>query len=318
MDGRRLERALRQGPPFATRYAGQRLTLDDGATTRRSGMRPLVVLLVAALLTAVAVGAAISIGSGLWRLPFIDAPAELEVQLHYYRREGEVGGIPTRVPEATRIHARLPDGWVSTDSSLTNAPDDPDRALTITFWAVALVFHSPCDTGAPDAPLDYFSMRYASEIHAYSVDPPLMRSLDWLADAFTTWSPGDPPRDVAPDGPTTTEPASTTVSGFRAEYLELRVPDDVDPRECVGGRYVTWMDADGVERQYRPGDVSRIWIVEAGPEWRHGLPVPDPSTPLLVIDATSRGEPSAEATAELAQIIDSLRIEAPEPWPPSW
>jgi len=59
--------------------------------------------------------------------------------------------------------------------------------------------------------------------------------------------------------------------------------------------------------------VSRIWIVEVGPP-DLGLPrnaVPETSTPLLVIDASTGGEPSPEALAELADIIDSLRIGPP-------
>lgn len=312
MDGRRLERALRQGPPFATRYVARRLALDDGATSRGSGMRPLVVVLVAALLTAMAMASAIGIGSGLWRLPFTDTPAVFEVQLHYYPLEER--GEPAPVPEVTRIGARLPDAWVSTDSGMTNDPNEPGDALTISFWGVAAVFFDPCNTGFHQNPAEAY-------VAAEPVDPPLMRTLDGLARAFTDWWPGDPPRDtgsIVPHGPTTTEPSSTNVGGFRAQYLELRVPEDVDPRQCLGGRYVTWMNADGIERRHQPGDVSRIWIVEVGPEWRHRSPAAvDESTPLLVIDATSRGEPPAHAVAELAQIIDSLRIEAPEPWPPS-
>jgi hypothetical protein len=41
----------------------------------------------------------------------------------------------------------------------------------------------------------------------------------------------------------------------------------------------------------------------------------EPSTPLLVIDATSNGEVSPQALRELDELIDSIRIEAPEELP---
>jgi len=89
------------------------------------------------------------------------------------------------------------------------------------------------------------------------------------------------------------------------------MPDSADTDECTGGRYATWRNADGVVRRHAPGDVSRIWIVEVGPPRGGGGIVPGTSTPLLVVDAASRGELSPEALTELAEIIDSLRIEAP-------
>jgi len=47
MDEQRLERALRQGPPFATRYVPARLVLDAGLVARRPLARGRLVLLVA-------------------------------------------------------------------------------------------------------------------------------------------------------------------------------------------------------------------------------------------------------------------------------
>jgi len=227
--------------------------------------------------------------------------AVLEVGLHYYTVEGGVSGIVARVPEPTRIHARLPDGWVTTGSGMTNDLEEPERALAISFWAVDAVFIEPCNT-----------------VGDHGADPPMMRTLDGLAEAFTLWWTGDAATqwwagNPPPGLPSTTQPVSSTVSGFRARYLEVRIPDAVDVDSCHGGRYATWRNADGVEREHRPGDVSRVWIVEVGPP-DLGLPrnaVPQTSTPLLVIDASSGGEPSAGALAELADIIDSLRIEPP-------
>ena len=211
--------------------------------------------------------------------------AVFDVALHSY--EDMSGGL-VRASEPTRIHAQLPDGWVADESGMSMNSDEAGGSVAVTFWAVDAVFTEPCNGDG-------------------RADPPMMRSLDGLAEAFTGWWHGDGPYPgregyIPPIGqPSTSQPADTTVSGLRARYSELRVPDDFDADECVGGRYATWRNADGVERHHRPGDVSRIWIVAVAPF---------PSTPLLVIDATSQGEPSPEGLTELAVIIDSLRIEA--------
>jgi hypothetical protein len=260
----------------------------------------IVTLLVAGAAAFYAFGSGRNVGSEVMDTPSIppETEAAFDVALHYYADETDEGGfsgVLTRVPELTRIHARLPDGWVATESGMTMASGEAQHSLAISFWAVDAVFIEPCHSDE-------------------RADPPMMQTLDMLAGAFTGWWQGDapdwgdpasPPRDL----PSTTEPVPTTVSGFRAQYLEVRVPDDVDTDECIGGRYTTWRNADGVERHHQPGDVSRIWIVEVGPPPPPCCP--STSTPLLVIDATSQGEPLQEGLTGLAEIIDSLRIEAP-------
>lgn len=275
------------------------------APTLQRTPRRLTLILAATLLLAAALGSAIAIGSGWLRLPLvIDTPsirtngdAVLEVQLHYYTREGGGTGIVARVPEPTRVHASLPAGWTSTATGITNDPGDAKPALAVSLWAVDAVFIDPCDP-----------------VGLHSADPPMMRSLEGLADAFTAWWQGDASRlraGVAPAGlPRSTDPVATTVSGWRAQYLEVRIPDNATVAECE--RYATWRNVDGVERRHEPGDVSRIWIVEVGsPARLLGPFLPPSSTPLLVIDAASAREPSAEALAELEQFIDSLVIEPP-------
>jgi len=268
--------------------------------------RRFAILVAAALLTIAAAASAIGIGSGLLRLPLvIDTPsvqsereAVFEVALHYYTSRDGLTGILARPPEPARIQARVPDGWVSTGSGMRNDLGGPQHAVTISFWAVDGVSVVPCvDVGD-------------------GADPPMMRTLDGLAEAFTVWWQGDAPNEMWPDGPppgqpSTTRPASTTVSGFRSRYIEVRIPDSLDTGECTGSRYATWRNADGIVRRHAPGEVSRIWIVEVGPARGGGGMVPAKSTPLLVIDAASRGELSPEGLTELAEIIDSLRIEAP-------
>lgn len=230
------------------------------------------------------------------------APTVFETALHYYTTDE--GMTPVAVPEPTRIEARLPDGWESSGSGVTrDAGDGPDPAVAISFWAVDAVFIEPCNAVGP-----------------HGADPPMMRSLDGLAEAFTLWWQGDALNEwwawnPPPDLPSTTHPINTTVSGFHARYLEVRIPETVDVESCQGGRYATWRNADDVERRHGPGEVSRIWIVEVGQPSEFGsnrfLPMPATSIPLLVIDASSVGEPSPETLAELEDIIASLRIEGP-------
>ena len=275
--------------------------------SRRAPER-LVAVLAAALLLAAALGSAIAVGNGWLRLPLvIDTPSiqsqdevVFEVPLHYYTTQGGFTGGVARVAEPTGIHARLPAGWVSTGSGVTNGPEEPASPIAVSFWTVDAVFIEPCN---------------AQGLHG--ADPPMMRTLEGLVEAFTLWWSAET-RDnwwanPPPDLPSTTRPIETTVSGFRARHLELHIPATVDVNSCTGGRYATWRNADNVERRHGPGEVSRIWIVEVGLDQRTPpRTVPLTSTPLLVIDATSVGDASSEALRELEELIDSIRIAAPE------
>lgn len=256
-------------------------------------------------LGAAAVVVAVFVGAQLFGSPSgglgVDAPSiqsqdevVFEVALHYYTTTG--GGV-ARVPEPTRIHAQLPDGWVSTETGITNEPEGPDAPIAVSFWTVDAVFTDPCDPDDSDR-----------------ADPPMMQTLDFLAGAFTAWWSREARENVWQ--PIPTRVVDSTVSGFRARYLEIRIPATVDMDRC-GGRYVTWRNADNAERRHAPGDVSRLWIVEVGPD--QGLsPNQGPTTssaPLLVIDASSAGEVSPEAQRELEDLIESIFIEAPEGLP---
>ena len=266
----------------------------------------LVAVLAAVLLMVAALGSAVAVGNGWLRLPVVvDTPSTqnpdvgFEVQLHYYTSEGGMSGVLKRVPAPTRIHARLPAGWVSTGSGITSAAGQPG-SIDVSFWTVDAVFIEPCNAQGLDG-----------------ADPPMMRTLEGLTEALTLWWSadtremwaGNPP----PDLPRPTRPDEETVSGFRARHLELQIPDTVDLEQCHGGRYVTWRNADNVERRHSPGEVSRLWIVEVGRD--QDMPpghVPATSTPLLVIDATSSGRTAPGALRELEELIESIRIEAPE------
>ncbi len=307
MDEQRLERALRQGPPFATPYAARPMAWESPSARRGSGASRLVLLVAVTALMMAALGTAIAAGSGWLRLPLVvDAPSiqnqdeVFEVQLHYYTSEGAVTGVLARPAEPARIRARLPAGWVSTGSGISSQSDGPGR-IHVSFWTVDAVFIDPCDAQGLD-----------------SADPPMMRTLEGLTGAFTLWWSadtrdewwaGNPPRDL----PRPTRPDDETVSGFRARHLELQIPDTVDLEQCSGGRYVTWRNPNNVERRHSPGEVSRLWIVEVGRD--QDTPpghVPGTSTPLLVIDATSSGRTAPGALQELDELIESVRIEAPE------
>ena len=289
---RQVRRLLREGlnhevgpdPTWAESPAARRVAEWE----RRPRYRwPLRILAVAALIGAIG-GAALLGGAP------DDDEVVFEVALHYYTAWAAAGSRVVRVPEPTPIHAQLPDGWVSTEAGITNGPEEPDAPIAVSFWTVGDVFTDPCNAQG-------------------RADPPLMQTLDGLAEeALTHWWLPDTREYVWQ--PIPTQAVYTTVSGFRAGYLELRIPATVDMDRCGGG-YVIWQNADKVQRRHAPGDVSRLWIVEVGPDPSQGLPpnyMPLTSTPLLVIDATSTGEASPEALRELEELIDSIRIEAPE------
>ncbi len=263
--------------------------------------RRLTLLMAAALLIAAALGSAIAIGSGRLSLPLVfETPSSdrvFNVVVHYYDLvgRGRQEPIVTPIIEPTRIEARLPEGWTSTATGIANDPVEPEPAVTVSFWAIDGVFTNPCDP-----------------VGEHGADPPMMRSLEGVAGALSeSWQDDTGWGGNAPAGlPRATDPVATTVSGFRAQYLEVRIPNVAAVAEC--DRYATWRNTEGVERRHAPGDVSRIWIVEVGPP-RGGVGpfFGYPSTPILVVDAASAGEPSAEAVAELEQFIDSLVIEPP-------
>ena len=112
MDEQRLERALRQGPGFATRYVARPPVLDDSLVPQGSagGGRVALMIAVTALLVGLVVGA-IAVGSGLVKLPVIvpvPSPAPL------------VHASPT--PDAT--DAVRPSGVVAY-AACTPDPEDP-------------------------------------------------------------------------------------------------------------------------------------------------------------------------------------------------
>ena len=138
------------------------------------------------------------------------------------------------VPEPTRIHAQLPDGWRSTESGITNVPG-ARRAHRCLVLDGRSVFIDPCNQQT-------------------RADPPMMQTLDLLAGAFTGWWSPEAREDAWQ--PIASPAVGTTVSGFRARYLEIRIPAAVDMDRCRDG-YVTWRNADNapdnVQRRHTPG-----------------------------------------------------------------
>src|SRR3954447_14669329 len=104
MDEQRLERALRHGPPFGTRYTPSPLALDDGPMARRrmGASRLVLVLAVTALLLVALLVALVAIGSHRNRGPVANGwiafaragsgpqgPRELVARDIYILREGQ-------------------------------------------------------------------------------------------------------------------------------------------------------------------------------------------------------------------------------------
>jgi hypothetical protein len=55
-----------------------------------------------------------------------------------------------------------------------------------------------------------------------------------------------------------TAPVPVTVGGYPGMYVELSVPQDVDPDACPGGRFNSWPG----RWQQGPGQVDLVWIVD--------------------------------------------------------
>jgi N-acetylneuraminic acid mutarotase len=110
MDKTRIERALREGPPFRTHYVQQPLPLGSEVVSRpfASGTRPLPSVLIVAilLLTLALVGSAL-VGSGLIKLPVsVEASASASSTPH-----------GSTQPSSTPVQQR-PASWTATGSMI--------------------------------------------------------------------------------------------------------------------------------------------------------------------------------------------------------
>ena len=181
MDEQRLERALRQGPGFATRYVARPPVLDESLVAQHSAglSRASLLIAVTALLVGLVAGA-IAVGSGLVKLPVIvpvPSPAPL------------VRASPT--PDATE--AGRPSGVVA--YSVCTRLDPEDQSSCTGDWRIWVV--NDDGTGAHELRPDEAGSQYPI---AWSPDgSELLYSSDaWGDDLAMTDAAGSAP-EVLPN-----------------------------------------------------------------------------------------------------------------------
>ncbi len=93
-------------------------------------------------------------------------------------------------------------------------------------------------------------------------------------------------------------PTDVTVSGYRGKQLTLTAPSSFAGCTLTpDGGFRIWELPLGATNDMAPGQSDRVWILDVDGE-------------RLVIDAQERPGQTAEATAEVSAILDSLRIQA--------
>ena len=186
-------------------------------------------------------------------------------------------------PTPVRISLSLPDGWQRTGDTIIAKPSvDSAVGLSISAWSLRHVNVYPC--------------RWSGGAFA---DEGLMGFARGEAQALSSWwgqDPLMPPDSNAPIAPIATKPQSATLGGYPAWSLEVLIPTDLDLGACDGGQLVLWDTAIGAVRTSVPGELNRLWVVDA-----NGEPI--------VIDAGASLVASAPERAELQAIVDSIVIE---------
>jgi hypothetical protein len=186
-------------------------------------------------------------------------------------------------PTPVRIRVTLPEGWQrSGDIGFVKSGDDSAVGLSISAWSLQHVHVYPC--------------RWSGEAFA---DAGLMGFARGQAQALASWwgqDPLMPPNSNAPIAPIATKPQATTFGGYPAWFLEVLVPSALDLAACDGGQFVLWDTAIGAVRTSVPGELNRLWVVDANNE------------PIVIDAGASLGAGPAEL-AELQAILDSIAIE---------
>lgn len=246
----------------------------------------------------------------------------VDVQLHNYPLSYSDGGAPIDLEPlgdngyafagpTARVTFEVPAGWVGLDGGITTGDLFTSTQLTIQPATVDSVYIDPCRSSGGngvDPPL---------------VDPPLLRSLDGLADALSAWWGGGMSAGVPEHVlPSASAPTVVTLAGLEGRYVEIETPRGVDIAGCDGGRYTLWADPLDTPRSVRLlGEVHRLWLFDVDgfdatsmwPQVPGSVGVDGMQSELfgglLVFDATSQPAASEDALAEMDAIIDSLEIE---------
>ena len=191
--------------------------------------------------------------------------------------------VPAGPTTPVRVRVTLPNGWSKASDAMYVKPErDTPVGLSIGAWRLDHVFTFPCRWSGRDF-----------------ADASLMGSAAGQAQALSDWWGQDANAPVLSNSrlaPLASKPASATIAGFPAWYVEVLIPSDLDFSQCDGGQLVLWETADGSVRYgLGPTEQHRLWVVEADGQ-------------LIVIDAASSLVASAAEDRELQAIIDSIKI----------
>jgi hypothetical protein len=165
-----------------------------------------------------------------------------------------------------KIEITVPAGWSNFDGWAMHKGTKPDSVF-VTFWDVSRVYSVPCRW-------QYKPM----------VDPG--RGVDGLAAVLAK----QPLRQA-------TAPAEVELGGLRGKYLEWSVPRGIDFADCDEGVFESWTARGWSSDRYQqePGQVDRIWILDADGE-------------RLVVDASYLPRATAIERAELERVVASIRF----------
>jgi hypothetical protein len=222
----------------------------------------------------------------------------IDVPLYTFRATNDAISPALMSGGVARVTFDVPDGWAGfEDWAITKPGAGTSGELALAPLTIESIFLDPCHWAAGTGrrgPSDWDRGRTANGL---------------ASGLFTSWASDNGSGDVAragssPTSPTVTMPATATLAGHDARYVEVRTPTDLDLAACDGGQYTLWVDLLGGQRYvHRAGELDRLWAVdvvgaEAGPPGG-----------LLVLDAASHPDSSPDDLAELQAIVDSVEIE---------
>jgi hypothetical protein len=287
MDERRLERALRQGPPFATRYVPRSLPLGEGPIAPRPADVSGLVLLVAvtALLLIGIVGGLVALGAmrDIDRIPLPSHNAAAKY-LPYVTLAGELkpgryrmiplsgGSNPAGWPGAVIV--TVPDHWYATSGPrggglqrYGGSGDAGEPIGTLDVGIVAELTADPCASGRNAEPL---------------LEPPLGHSVDDLVAGLRSL----PVLEFS-------DPVQVTLDGWKGKRLELTHPVGCDTAHLwishpLGGE--SW------DTYSRADSHSTIWVIDVD-----GL--------RFVITAAYALDAPTDVQLDLQQMVESIEID---------
>jgi hypothetical protein len=165
--------------------------------------------------------------------------------------------------------------WFAIDASAILGKDvlPPENWYDIAFsiWIVGNVFADSCHWRGSE------------------LEPAVGPTIDDLATAL-----------AAQAGRSGSSPTDVTVGGYAGKKVELSVPSNLDPATCDGGDLRTWIPAGNANgyggHVYGSGQKNSVYILDVAGE-------------RLVLDTMYLPGTSDANLAELAQLMDSIRIE---------